>query len=179
MKTGFVKGGMALMAACLLVSPLVAQTGKVVKAVNMRTYEKQTVPIRSFGEKPLLVFYVDPDAHGQNKPFRDSLKMTYRDSTRLACCVVINMKDASPFIPKALVREVARKEVEDVPAQLCYDFDRSLRDAWRLEGVNNTCTLILVSPRGEVLFYKAGALTATEKRTLRGLLDDLTGHEIH
>jgi predicted transcriptional regulator len=120
---------------------------------------------------------VDPDAHTQNKPFRDSLKMEYRDTTNLACCVVINMKDASPFIPNALIRKVAEKEVEGATVQLCYDFDRSLRKAWEMgEGVNNTCTVILVNARGEVLFSKLGTLTSQEKRTLRDLLDEIVRH---
>jgi predicted transcriptional regulator len=147
----------------------------VVEAVELQSFDRGAVPIRFFGVKPLLLFYVDPDAYLQNRSFRDSLKVEYRDSARLACCVVVNMKDASPFVPNALARKVAEKEVEGVPAQLCYDFKRALRDAWRLEGVNNTCTVVLVGARGEVLFFKAGALTGAEKRVLRGLLDDVTG----
>jgi hypothetical protein len=151
--------------------PLGAQTRKVVEAVELCTYEKQKISIRAFGRKPVLLFYVDPDAQLQNKPFRDSLKMEYRDTANIACCVVINVKDGSSLIPNALIRKVAEKEVEGANVQLCYDFDRSLREAWNLgEGVNNTCTVILVSKEGEVEFLKMGELTAREKRLLRELL---------
>lgn len=167
-----------MLSCCLFLLSLGAQTRKVVGAVELKTYDKQKVSIHAFGKKSVLLFYVDPDAHAQNKPFRDSLKVEYRDMTRLACCVVINVKDASPFIPNAMIRKVAEKEVAGTPVQLCYDFDRSLREAWKLgEGVNNTCTVMLVNEGGEVLFSKMGALTSREKRVLRDLLDEIVRRE--
>ncbi|MDR1895274.1 MAG: YtfJ family protein [Prevotellaceae bacterium] len=177
--SSYMKRVAAFLLCCMFFIPLGAQTKKVVGAVELRTYEKQKTSIRAFGTKPVLLFYVDPDAYLQNKTFRDSLKMEYRDTTNMACCVVINVKDGSSFIPNAMIRKVAEKEVEGANVQLCYDFDRLLRKAWNLgNGVNNTCTIILVNAKGEVEFLKMGELTSQEKHSLLELINPLLNYEL-
>lgn len=143
--------------------------GKKLVQVKVLDVNEDSVSIKMLGKAPLLLFYQDPDAANQNKVFRDSLKNTRQGDEKIESCVVINFKDC-PSLPKFIVRMVAKSEAKSAGAQLCYDMDGTVRRAWELGDVNDKCCIVFVNPEGIVEFYKAGELTATDKKELLALL---------
>ncbi|MEG1623209.1 MAG: YtfJ family protein [Alistipes sp.] len=116
-----------------------------------------------WGEKNLLIFYVDPDRHKQNQDFTEELEVNHRASGQnLFCFGVINLKDA-PLMPNGIVRSVARKRTATNHGTVLADQQYTLRDAWKLGDCNNQFVLLLVSKEGNLVFMRKGVLTAQDK----------------
>ena len=62
-----------------------------------------------WGEKNLMIFYVDPDRHKQNEDFTVELEKNHRaESDNIHGFGVMNLKDA-PMVPNSMARSMARK----------------------------------------------------------------------
>ena len=62
-----------------------------------------------FGEKNLMIFYVDPDRHKQNEDFTIELEQNHRaESDNIYGFGVMNLKDA-PMVPNGMARNMAKK----------------------------------------------------------------------
>ena len=104
-----------LLAACALTfSAARAQEGlpRKVENVKLLDLEGNAAKLPYFGEKNLMIFYVDPDRHKQNEDFTIELEQNHRaDSENIYGFGVMNLKDA-PMIPNGMARNMARKRTE-------------------------------------------------------------------
>jgi hypothetical protein len=129
--------------------------------------------IPSLGEKPVLIFYPDPDVPNQNKNFSEAMKKTNFPPARFAGMGIVNLKDA-PFIPDSLIRFMIRREIEaDKRAVIYTDPDRLLQKAWRLGDCNNKFVIILIDKNMKVLFIKKGEMTQEEIDRVIGLIREM------
>ncbi len=116
-----------------------------------------------FGEKNLMIFYVDPDRHKQNHEFTVELEQNHRaKGDNLYGFGVMNLKDA-PMIPNGMARNMAKKRTEKNGATVLADEDRKLSTAWGLGDCNNQFVLMLVSKEGELVFLRKGELSEQDK----------------
>ena len=116
-----------------------------------------------WGEKNLLIFYVDPDRHKQNDEFVTDMEENHRAAgDNLYGFGVMNLKDA-PMIPNSLARVMAKKRTAKNGAIVLADQDRTLSTAWELGDCNNQFVLMIVSKEGELVFVRKGELSEADK----------------
>ena len=117
-----------------------------------------------FGEKNLMIFYVDPDRHKQNHEFTVEPEQNHRaQGDNLYGFGVMNLKDA-PMIPNGMARNMAKKRTEKNGATVLADENRKLSTAWELGDCNNQFVLMLVSKEGELVFLRKGELSEQDKK---------------
>lgn len=115
-----------------------------------------------WGEKNLLIFYVDPDRHKQNEDFTTDMEKNHRaEGENLFGFGIMNLNDA-PMIPNSMARKMARKRTETNGATVLADQSSTLRDAWQLGDCNNMFVLLLVSKEGELVFMRKGVLSESD-----------------
>ncbi len=112
-----------------------------------------------FGEKALLIFYVDPDRHSQNEAFTVDMEKNNRvNSDNIYTFGIMNLDDA-PMIPNALARTMARKRTETSGATVLADQDGILAKNWGLGDCNNLFTTIIISKEGEMVYLHKGEMS--------------------
>lgn len=113
-----------------------------------------------WGEKNLMIFYVDPDRHKQNNDFTVELEENHRaQSDNIFGFGVMNLKDA-PMVPNGMARNMAKKRTAKNGALVLADQDRILSKAWELGDCNNQFVLMIVSKEGELVFLRKGVLSS-------------------
>ena len=123
--------------------------------------EPATLPM--WGEKNLLIFYVDPDKHKQNDQFTKDLEENHAASgDNIFGFGIMNLKDA-PMVPNGMARSMARKRTEKNGATVLADQDRIVSRKWGLGDCNNKFVLLIVSKEGELVFMKKGELSEADK----------------
>ncbi len=163
----------ALLAACTLtVSAATAQDlPRKVTNVEVLDLNGNTTKLPHFGEKVLMVFYVDPDRHKQNEDFTIELEKNGRaKSDNIYGFGVMNLKDA-PMIPNGMARSMAKKRTEKNGALVLADQERKLSTAWNLGDCNNQFVLMLVSKEGDLVFLRKGILSEADKMAFYKALD--------
>lgn len=124
-----------------------------------------------FGEKNLMIFYVDPDRHKQNNDFTLELERTHRaESDNIYGFGIMNLKDA-PMIPNGMARNMAKKRTEKNGALVLADQERILSTAWGLGDCNNQFVLLFVSKEGELVFLRKGELSEQDKQAFYEVID--------
>lgn len=130
--------------------------------VELKDLQKQPTMLPWWGEKHLLIFYVDPDRHKQNEDFTVEIEENHAaEGENIEGFGVLNLKDT--MLPSGIVRTMARKRTEKNGATVLADTDRTLAKAWGLGDCNNQFVLMLVSKDGEMLFLRKGELTEEDK----------------
>lgn len=159
------------MAALMLAESAVAQSQPdKVQNVELKALTGEMVKLPSFGEKHLMIFYVDPDRPKQNEAFTYELEENHRaDSENILGFGVLNLKDT--MLPNGIVRSMARKRTEKNGALVLADEKRTLSTAWGLGDCNNKFTLIFVTKEGEIVFLSKGELTEEQKKEFYAVLD--------
>lgn len=128
---------------------------RVLPNVEVQDTKKNPVMLPDFGRKHLLLFYVDPDKHNQNKEFVEDMEKNHRaESDDITAYGIINLKDT--IFPNGIVRSLAARRTEKNHALILTDPDHLLRDAWQLGDVNNKFAIIFVTKDRELAFFKAG-----------------------
>ena len=161
----------ALLALCLLGGGAYAQKSDVIpelpvphkiSAIEMQDLNEQVAQLPGFGEKDLLIFYIDPDKHKQNEDFTFEIEENGKASgPNIMGYGIINLKDTR--FPKGIVRSMARKRTAKNGATVLVDPDRRLANKWSLGDCNNMFVLLVVSKQGELVFCKKGELSAADK----------------
>ena len=100
-----------------------------------------------WGEKNLMIFYVDPDRHKQNNDFTVELEENHR------------AQSDNIF----MARNMAKKRTAKNGALVLADQDRILSKAWELGDCNNQFVLMIVSKEGELVFLRKGVLSEQDK----------------
>lgn len=143
------------------------------KVPNVELLDLDGTPARlpHWGEKNLMIFYVDPDRHKQNEDFTIELEENHRASgDNLYGFGVMNLADA-PMIPNGMARSMAKKRTSKNGAVVLADEDRILSTAWGLGDCNNQFVLLLVSKNGELVFVRKGELSEKDKEAFYEVLD--------
>lgn len=160
-----------LTASLLLFAVAAAQENPhKVENVVLKALDGSKTNLPSFGEKHLMIFYVDPDRHKQNEAFTYELEENHRaESDEILGFGVLNLKDT--MLPNGIVRSMARKRTEKNGALVLADEERALSTAWNLGDCNNKFTLIFVTKGGEIAFLRKGELTEQDKEEFYRVLD--------
>ncbi|WP_064976342.1 hypothetical protein [Alistipes provencensis] len=134
-----------------------------VQNVEVLDLDGKPAKLPHFGEKNLMIFYVDPDRHKQNEDFTIELEENHRASgENIYGFGVMNLKDA-PMVPNGMARSMAKKRTAKNGATVLADQDRILSTAWKLGDCNNQFVLMIVSKEGELVFLRKGILSDDDK----------------
>lgn len=144
--------------------PLAAQQlPRKVNNVELLDLDGKPVRLPYFGEKNLMIFYVDPDRHKQNQDFTEEMERNHRaEGENLYGFGVMNLKDA-PMVPNGMARSMAKKRTAGNGALVLADQERVLAESWKLGDCNNQFVLMLVSKEGELVFLRKGILSDEDK----------------
>ena len=107
-----------------------------------------------WGEKNLLIFYVDPDAYlamNKNNKFAEELEENCRAAgPEIYGFGIMNFPDT--WLPKKLLRNICRKRVEKNGAIIIDDSEHIFRNQWNLGNCDNKFMLLIVSKEGEIVY---------------------------
>ena len=158
--------GLVFVAAATVSLACSAQEVKLphkVENVSILDLKGEATTLPMWGEKNLMIFYVDPDRHKQNEDFTIELEENHRaKGDNLYGFGVMNLKDA-PMIPNGMARSMAQKRTAKNGATVLADQDRVLSTAWGLGDCNNQFVLMIVSKEGELVFLRKGELSEKDK----------------
>ena len=156
----FVLSAIALFAASVASAQ---EQPRKIENVALLDLDGNPAQLPMWGEKNLLIFYVDPDRHKQNDEFVTDMEENHRAAgDNLYGFGVMNLKDA-PMIPNGLARSMAKKRTAKNGAIVLADQDRTLSTAWGLGDCNNQFVLMIVSKEGELVFLRKGELSAADQ----------------
>ncbi len=126
-----------------------------------------------FGEKNLLIFYVDPDVPRQNHEFINDMEVNHRAAgENIYGFGIINLKDSWYPLPDNFIRKMARKRTEKNGATIITDPDNIISKSWQLGDCNNKFVLMLVSKEGELIYMMKGEFTEEEKKGFYEVIDE-------
>ena len=157
------KNFLALTALSLAFGTVSAQTEEAalprkVSNVEVLDLEGKPVTLPYWGEKNLMIFYVDPDHHKQNEDFTVELEKNHRaESDKIHGFGVMNLKDA-PMVPNSMARSMARK--------------RTATNGANLGDCNNKFVLMFVTKEGELVFLRKGVLSDADKEAFYEVLEN-------
>ncbi len=150
----------AIFATSVSAQPL--KEPKKVKNVEITDLNNNPAKLPHFGEKNLMIFYVDPDKHKQNLDFTDDMEANHQvASDKLYGFGIINLKDA-PMFPNSLVRSIARKRTAKNGATILTDADRTIAKQWGLGDCNNQFVLLIISKEGELVYMHKGEMSQAD-----------------
>ena len=150
----FVSGG-------VMAQTQTAAVGTKVKQTKVCDPSNNPVELPYFGQKNLMIFYVDPDHANQNSEFVAELEENQVKSDKIYGFGIVNLKDA-PLLPNSIVRMMVRKKVKKTGAAIYTDPDHMLRDAWGLGDVNDQFVLLLIAKDGTIEFMSKGELSKAQ-----------------
>ena len=162
-----------LLAAFTLSASVAGAQGQPRKVENVDLLDLNGKPAKlpCFGEKHLMIFYVDPDRHKQNEDFTIELEENHRaQGDNIYGFGIMNLKDA-PMIPNGMARAMAKKRTEKNGATVLADQERTLSSAWGLGDCNNQFVLMIVSKEGELVFLRKGVLSEADKEAFYETID--------
>ena len=118
-----------------------------------------------YGEKNLLIFYVDPDAYlalSKNNKFAEELEANSRAAgPEIYGFGIMNFPDT--WLPKNLLRKICRKRVEKNGATIIDDSEHIFKNAWGLGNCNQKFMLMIVSKSGELVYVLKDEVTPAGK----------------
>lgn len=133
-----------------------------VENVELIGLDGKVTTLPYYGEKHILVFYVDPDKHRQNEDFiMEMEEKKFAAGDNIEGFGIINLKDT--MFPNAIVRMLARKRTEKNKATIITDEDNIIAKKWGLGDCNNMFVLMLVSREGELVFCCKGEFSEQDK----------------
>ena len=145
---------------CAASAAVAQELPRKVTNVELLDLNGKAADLPYFGEKNLMIFYVDPDRHKQNQAFTEELEANHRaESPKIHGFGVMNLKDA-PMIPNGMARNMARKRTEKNGAQVFADQNR-----------NNQFVLLFVNTEGELVFMRKGELSEQDKEDFYKVID--------
>lgn len=145
---------LTLIAAIFAISAQAQSLPRKVENVTIKDLYGKPVKLPYFGEKNLLIFYVDPDAYlamNKNNKFAEELEANGRAAgPEIYGFGILDFPDT--FLPKEFLRKICRKRVEKNGATIIEDPDHTFRNAFQLGDCNNKFMLMIVSKEGELVY---------------------------
>lgn len=160
---------------CIVTSVFGLYIGEMVKEVVLEgetgglVVEDQKWDSTSLNGKVSLIFYVDPDEKDLNSKFSQLIEEKNFDQNKFRKVAIINL--AATWKPNFVIENILKEKQQKFPHNLYIKDKKSiLVDEWKIK--DNTSDVILLSPKGEVLFYKDGALSQGDMEIVFTLIDD-------
>lgn len=127
--------------------------------VTLTDLDKNLMSLPDYGKKHMMIFYVDPDAHRQNREFQADVeaRQPELESPNIQAYAILNLKDT--ILPNALVRSIADRRTRGKPSVNLADANRILRDAWNLGDCNGKFCVLFVTRDCELVYFRAGDFT--------------------
>lgn len=123
-----------------------------------------------WGEKNLLIFYVDPEVPKQNHEFVSWIEENKRlAGPNIEGFGIVNLKDAA--YPNSLVRKIADARTAKNGATIVCDPDHWVSSAWRLGDCNNMFCILLVTKEGELVYVSKGEMSEEEQQRFLEIAD--------
>ena len=164
----------ALLATMFTTIGVNAQSVDVPHAVNNLTLiqlDGSAAKIPHWGEKNLLIFYVDPDESDQNHEFTVEMEeQHYAAGDNIYGFGIINLKDSWYPVPNSLIRKMAAKRTAKNGAYITTDPDRRLARQWGLGSCNNKFVLMIVTKEGELVYCHKGEISNAEKENFKRIV---------
>lgn len=109
-----------------------------VENIELKMLTGDSCKLPSWGEKHILIFYVDPDRHKQNEAFTYELEENRRASSpKIESFGVLNLKDTK--LPKGIIRSMAK----NAPPRIGHWFCRMRTARYRAVGTWAIATINL------------------------------------
>ena len=144
-----------------------------VENVTIKDLYGNPVSLPYYGEKNLLIFYVDPDAYlamNKNNKFAEELEANGRAAgPEIYGFGILNFPDT--FLPKEFLRKICRKRVEKNGATIIDDGAHVFHDKWNLGNCNNKFMILIVSKEGELVYILRDEITAAGKEEFYRIVD--------
>ena len=142
-----------------------------VENLNLMDLNNKPCTLPYFGEKNLLIFYVDPDKHKQNDAFvRDMEETGKAAGDNIVGFGIIDLKNT--LFPNSIVRALARWRTEKNKATIITDPQCIVAKEWGLGDCNNKFTIMLVSKEGELVFFRKGEFTEEDQAAFYDIIDN-------
>ena len=166
MQTGFL-----LAALTLAVTAASAQDlPRKVENVTLTDLQKNSTGLPCFGEKNLMIFYLDSEARKQNEDFTYEIEeKQLANGSNIFGFGIINTKDS--FWSTGLIRMGARKRTKNNGGTVLIDDNLILAKTWNLGDCDNQFVLLFVNKAGELVFMRKGELTAQDKEEFYKIID--------
>lgn len=150
--------------ALLMAATAAAQLPRKVSDVTLNALTGEAATLPYFGEKNLLIFYVDPDKPHQNEDFTQEMEENHRASGDMIYGFgIMNLKDA-PMVPNGLACKIANKRTSKNGAKVLADKNRILSTAWGLGDCNNQFVVMIVSKNKELVYVHKGEYKSEEEK---------------
>jgi hypothetical protein len=127
--------------------------------VNLIDLNKNPMNLPDLGKKHLMIFYIDPDAHRQNREFQADVEAREPElySPYIQAYAILNLKDT--ILPGALVRAIAERRTKGKPSVNLADNGRIVSDAWGLGDCNGMFCVLFVTKDCDLVYFRAGDFT--------------------
>ena len=143
-----------------------------VRNVEVQDLDAKKARLPWWGEKNLLIFYVDPEVPRQNHDFITHIEETGRvQGPNIEGFGIVNLKDA--VYPNNLVRQIADARTAKNGATILCDPDHYISSAWRLGDCNNMFVIMLVNKAGELVFVHKGEMNEEDQKRFIEAADPL------
>ena len=144
-----------------------------VENVTIKDLYGNPATLPHWGEKHLLIFYVDPDAYlamNKNNKFAEELEETGRAAgPEIYGFGIMNFPDT--WLPKNLLRKICRKRVERNGATIIDDSEHIFKNQWDLGDCGNKFMIMLVSKEGELVYVLRNEIDAKGKEEFFRVVD--------
>ena len=134
---------------------------KKVSDVKVENLDEQLVSIPHFGEKNLIIFYMDPDRFMQNDAFTKEFEAQNKGKgDNLFSFGIVNKYDSA--LPIKWIRSGASKRTANNGGVALIDKSGDFQKKWGLGDCNNFFVLLVVSKEGELVYCHKGELSRSE-----------------
>ena len=143
-----------------------------VRNVEVQDLDGKKARLPMWGQKNLLIFYVDPEVPKQNHDFITYIEETGRvQGPNIYGFGIVNLKDA--VYPNSVVRSIADARTKKNGATILCDPDHWISSAWRLGDCNNAFVIMLVNKKGELVYMHKGVMSEAEQKKFIAAADPL------
>lgn len=143
-----------------------------VRNVEVQDLDANKARLPWWGEKNLLIFYVDPEVPKQNHDFICEIEETGRvQGPNIEGFGIVNLKDA--IYPNNVVRKIADARTAKNGATILCDPDHYISSAWRLGDCDNMFVIMLVNKAGEIVYMHKGEMSKEEQQRFIAAADPL------
>ncbi len=133
------------------------------------------VSLPHWGEKNLLIFFVDPDSFlggNKNKKFADEMQENQRAAgDNIYGFGIVNTADTAIF-PKLIRAIVHKRVVKEAGAEAFDDRFGTLVKSWGLGDCNNKFAVMVVSKEGELVYCHKEEFTEEDKAHFYEFIQD-------
>lgn len=146
----------ALIFSLLITESMAGQSilpvGTVLANIELETAKKQLQFLPDFGQKVVIVFYVDPDKYDINDPVCDAIENSGIGS-ELCGIGVVNCADT--WIPDGLIRMGIRMKAKQYEgAIILLDYENKMAKDWNLGNCDDASVIIIIGKDRKVKFFK-------------------------